>query len=114
MRNVGGARRGLNLWLAQRASAVLMALMLPVFLVGAVLAFPLDYDTWWRLFLPLPMKLAVLLFAAALLTHAWIGLREILIDYVHPMALRLPLYFVFAVLYLACFIWTGDILWSIK
>ena len=113
MRNVGGARRGLNLWLWQRASALLMAAFLPAFLLQAAVQGPLDYASWRGLFQPLPVKAAVLLFVAALLLHAWIGLREICIDYLHPLAIRLPVYFVFAVLYLGCLVWTVDILWRL-
>jgi len=111
MRTVGGAHRGLNLWLWQRASAVVMAFYLPVFLIYALVSGPLDYATWHGLFAPLAVKVASLLFIASLLFHAWIGLREIFIDYLHPMALRLPLLFLFAVLYIGCLVWAADILW---
>ena len=59
------------------------------------------------------MKLASLMFVAALLVHAWIGLREIGIDYLQHLGLRLVYYFVFAMLYLACLAWTVTILWSV-
>jgi succinate dehydrogenase / fumarate reductase membrane anchor subunit len=113
MRTVGGAHRGLGLWLAQRASAVVMVIYLPVFLAYALAAGPLDYLAWRGLFAPLAVKLASLLFAGALLLHAWIGLREVFIDYVHPLILRIPLLFLFGVLYLGCMAWTADILWSV-
>jgi len=114
VRNVGGAHRGLNLWLTQRAGALVMALYLIGFLVYAWIAGPLDYAAWHGLFVPLGAKAASLLFVAVLLVHSWIGLREIFIDYVHPIAMRLPLSFMFAVLYLGCLIWTADILWGVK
>ena len=114
MRRVGGAHRGLDLWLVQRVSAVYMALFLPLFLLYALAAPSLDYTGWRTLFLPLPMKAAVLLFIAALLFHAWIGLREILIDYVHPLSLRLSLNFLFAVAYATCLIWVVDLLWKVQ
>ncbi|MBU1665646.1 MAG: succinate dehydrogenase, hydrophobic membrane anchor protein [Gammaproteobacteria bacterium] len=116
MRMVGGARRGLDMWLAQRASAVYMALFLPVFLFCVLTAPSLDYTGWRALFLPLGIKVAALLFVVALLLHAWIGLREIFIDYLHCARctmLRLSLYFAVAVLYLACLVWAVDILWSV-
>ncbi|WP_165873551.1 succinate dehydrogenase, hydrophobic membrane anchor protein [Parasulfuritortus cantonensis] len=113
MKTVGGARRGLGLWLAQRASAVVMALYLPAFLAYAWASGPLDYPGWRALFAPLASKVAGLLFVAALLLHAWVGLREICIDYVHPLALRLPLLFLFALAYLGCLAWAADILWSV-
>ena len=117
MRSVGGAHRGLTIWLAQRASAVVMALYLPLFALYAWMADGAGYDAWRGLFEPLPAKLATLLFFAALLSHAWIGMREIVIDYVHcPRCLgpRLVLHFSFAVLYLGCLAWAADILWGMQ
>ncbi len=111
MRQVGGAHRGLDLWLVQRVSAVYMALFLPVFWFCRA---GTGYTGWHALFLGLPMKAAAALFVAALLLHAWIGLREILIDYVHPLAWRLPLYFLFALAYAGCLVWAVDILWKVQ
>lgn len=113
MRRVGGARRGLDPWLLQRASAVYLALFLPLFLVLAWRAGPLDFASWQGLFAPPAMKVAALLGVSALLLHAWIGLREIFIDYVHFLLPRLALYFAFGTLYLACLAWAADILWSV-
>lgn len=114
MRRVGGAHRGVDMWLMQRASAVYMACCIPIFLLLAWSSTPLDYSAWRALFSPLGMKVAVLLFVLSLLVHAWIGLREIFIDYLHLLVLRLGLYFVFWTLYAACLVWTVDILWSIN
>jgi len=114
MKRIGGARRGLDMWLMQRAGAVYMALFIPVFLTLAAGSAPLDYIAWRGLFTPLAMKVAVLLFVLCLLVHAWIGLREIFIDYVHVLVLRLGLYFAFWTAYAACLVWTVDILWSVS
>jgi succinate dehydrogenase / fumarate reductase, membrane anchor subunit len=111
---VGGARRGLTVWMLQRAGALVMALYLPLFALYAWLAGGVGYEAWRGLFVPLPAKLATLLFFAALLSHAWIGMREIVIDYVHcPRCLgwRLILHLGFAVLYLGGLFWVADILW---
>lgn len=116
MRTVGGAHRGLDTWLVQRASALVMVLYLPLFLIYAIASGPLDFTAWQGLFAPLAAKLASLLFVASLLAHAWIGMREVFIDYVHcPRCLvpRLVLNFVFALLYLGCLVWAADILWRL-
>lgn len=98
----------------QRASAVYMALFIPAFLILATVAGPLDYQAWRGLFAPLPMKVGSLIFVLCVLVHGWIGLREILIDYVRILALRLALYFACWTTYGACMVWAVDILWSVK
>ena len=116
MRRVGGAHRGLDMWLLQRAGALVMAGYLPLFAVYAWVAGAADYAAWRALFSPLPAKVGTLLFIAALLGHAWIGMREIFIDYVHCarcLIVRLALLFGLAVGYLGCLVWAADILWSL-
>lgn len=114
MPHVAGAHRGLNAWLIQRASALVLAIGLPAFLVYTVCQPGIDYVTWHGLFAPLSVKIGGLLCIAAMLAHAWVGLREVFIDYVKPLGLRLVLYFGFGVLYLGCLIWAADILWGVK
>ena len=53
MRRVGGAHRGLDMWLVQRASALYMALFLPVFVACLLVCGPVDYPAWRALFVPL-------------------------------------------------------------
>ena len=114
MRHVGGAHRGLDMWLLQRASALYMVVFLVVFLLLFLMAGPMNFETWRGFFVPMAMKVGSLLFVMALLVHAWIGLREIFIDYVHFLVVRLGLYLAFGALYLGCLVWTVDILWSVK
>jgi succinate dehydrogenase / fumarate reductase membrane anchor subunit len=114
MRHVGGAHRGLDMWLLQRASALYMFVFLVVFLLLFLMAGPMNFETWRGFFVPMAMKVGSLLFVMALLVHAWIGLREIFIDYVHFLVVRLGLYLAFGALYLGCLVWTVDILWSVK
>lgn len=114
MPHVAGAHRGLDIWLLQRASALVLAIGPPAFLIYAASQPALDYAGWRSLFLPLPAKVGGLLCIAAVLLHAWIGLREIFIDYVHHLGLRLMLHFAFGVLYLGCLVWAVDILWGVK
>lgn len=113
MRHAGGARSGLTIWLLQRVSAVWMLLVSPLLLGVFLMDGPLDYPSWVALFQPLYAKLLALLTVAALLVHAWIGLREVMMDYVQIMALRLPLLFIFLMGALLCFGWAVHILWGL-
>jgi succinate dehydrogenase membrane anchor subunit len=108
-----GAHYGLRDWLIQRVTAVVMVGFL--FLVAASLAVAgrLDYDAWSGVFAPVPMKLATVIAVLALCYHAWIGVRDIWMDYVKPAGVRLALH-VGAILWLLyCLVWTVQILWSV-
>ena len=90
-RVVTGAHYGLRDWLGQRVTAVIMAVY--SVLLGAVVLFdaPAGFGEWKALFSGRAMQLATMLFVAALLYHAWVGIRDVLMDYVKPAAVRLAL-----------------------
>jgi succinate dehydrogenase / fumarate reductase membrane anchor subunit len=57
------------------------------------------------------MRVASLIFAASLAWHAWVGVRDILMDYVKHDGLRLALQ-VLTLLLLAGYVtWAVEILW---
>ena len=90
-RVVTGAHYGLRDWLGQRVTAVIMAVY--TVLLGAILLFnaPDGYGDWKALFSGRIMQLATLLFIASLLYHAWVGIRDVLMDYIKPTSVRLAL-----------------------
>ena len=90
-RTVVGAHYGLRDWLAQRVTAVIMALYTIVLLV-AMLAMPeLTYGNWAGLFAASWMKIATMLVVISLIYHAWVGVRDIYMDYLSSTGLRLVL-----------------------
>jgi succinate dehydrogenase / fumarate reductase membrane anchor subunit len=110
-RLVVGAHYGLRDWLAQRISAVLMAVYTLILLVVLLKSPPLTYAAWKDLFAQGWMRVATLLFAASLAWHAWVGVRDILMDYVKPDGLRLTLQ-VLVLLLIASYVgWAIQILW---
>ena len=79
---------GLPAWLVQRVSAVFMLLFLLGSLSLAALH-PLHTYTEWKSWVARPtVTLALGLFFAALLSHMWVGLRDVLLDYARPALLR--------------------------
>ena len=110
-RLVVGAHYGLRDWLAQRITAAIMALYTLV--VGAILLknAPFTYPAWKGLFTQGWMRVATLLFAVSLAWHAWVGVRDILMDYIKPDGLRLTLQVVTLLLIGAYVGWTIQILW---
>ena len=110
-RIVTGAHYGLRDWLAQRITAVIMAVYTVILLVVLVGGAPITYPVWKDLFTQGWMRVATLLFAASLAWHAWVGVRDILMDYVKPVGVRLSLQ-VLVLLTLAAYLaWTIQILW---
>ncbi len=111
-RAVVGAHYGLRDWLAQRITGVLIAVYAVV--VAALLlarAQPMTHAAWRELFARGWMRVATLLFAVSLAWHAWVGMRDILMDYVKPAGVRLALQ-VLVLLTLAAYVgWTIQILW---
>jgi len=80
---------GLRAWLVQRFSAVYLAGFLLYALVGWATRTDEGHAAW-RAWLAEPAHwIATLVFLVALLLHAWVGMRDVLLDYVRPLALRL-------------------------
>jgi len=112
-RAVTGAHYGLRDWLAQRVTAVIM-LLYTLLIVGLLLATPaIDHDAWRGLFAPQWMKLATLLCLLSLYFHAWVGMRNIFMDYVKHGGVRLALYALVIAALIVYAGWSVQILWSI-
>lgn len=113
-RLVVGAHYGLRDWLAQRVTGVLMALFTLIVLAQVIFARgSMGYDKWARIFSPQWMKTLTFVVILALLYHAWVGMREILMDYIKPLWLRLSLQ-VFSIVWLvACSGWAIQVLWRL-
>ena len=91
-REAVGAHYGLRDWLAQRITAVIMVVYTAVIL-SAIAGLPrMDYWQWKVLWQTPVVKYATVLFIVSLLFHAWIGMRNIFMDYIKDAGLRLTLY----------------------
>ena len=112
MKPVTGAHSGTGTWLLQRGTAIVMALTVPWLAWRLADAAPLDYATWRALFAPLWMRLVMLLLTAALALHAWAGMRDILMDYVRPLGLRLALYLIVIATLATCVTTMAAVLWG--
>ena len=98
-------------WLAQRLTAVFMAVYTVAILIVLSSAPSLDYASWKALFEHGWMRVATLLFAVCLVWHAWVGARDILMDYAKPDGLRLTLEVLTLVLLAGYLGWTIQVLW---
>jgi succinate dehydrogenase / fumarate reductase membrane anchor subunit len=112
-RVVSGAHYGLRDWLVQRVTAVVMALY-TLFMIGFFFTQPLSFATWQGLFHNLPLRLFSLLFLFSLFLHAWVGMRDIFMDYVHATLLRLALHVAVILALISYAAWAVHILWSVQ
>ena len=113
-RVVVGAHYGLLDWLAQRVTAALMALFTLIVLVQVLFSSgPIGYEKWAGIFSPQWMKFLTFTIIVALLYHVWIGMRDIWMDYVKPVSVRLSLQ-VFSIVWLVgCAGWAVQVLWRL-
>lgn len=111
-RVVTGAHYGLKDWLAQRVTAVLMMLYLIVLVGVLLIAVPQDYAAWKEIFNHQWMRIATFVFFMCMFWHVWIGMRNVLMDYVHATALRLTMQIAVITALLFYWVWAAGILWS--
>ncbi len=113
-RIVVGAHYGLRDWLAQRVTGAIMALFTLVVLVQVLLTKgPIGYDRWAGIFAAQWMKVLTFTVIVALLYHAWVGIRDIWMDYIKPTGLRLVLQVLSIVWLVGCAGWATQVLWRL-
>lgn len=101
---------GLPAWWVQRVSAICI-LAFVVLSLGALSLFPRPSYLQWKAWAGSPgVTLALCAFFAALLAHMWVGLRDVLLDYARPVALRRLLLFLLAAGLLGAAAWVLRIL----
>ena len=84
-----------------------------VLILGMLLWFGgLDFAAWTAAFGNDAFRIATFVFMAALLWHAWVGVRNILMDYVKPVYLRLTLQVLVIAVLIGYAGWTIQVLWG--
>ena len=109
-----GAHYGLGDWLMQRVTGLVIAL----YVIGllAILLFKpgLSFDTWHELTGRTVFRLLTFAALASVFLHAWVGMRDIIMDYIRPTGIRLSL----EVLVIAALVvyagWAIQILWGLR
>ncbi len=111
-RVVTGAHYGLRDWLVQRVTALVMAIFVVVVVAQLLYQSAFGYDTWLALFSSNLMRTFSLLFLLSLFYHAWIGVRDIVMDYVKPASIRLLIHVLVILALILYAIWSVQILWG--
>ena len=112
-RVVVGAHYGLRDWIAQRVTAVVMAVYAIFFAINALMLPEMSYEAWHGMFAGGFMRFATFLFFLSLFYHAWVGVRDIFMDYIKPTGIRLALHSIVVLLLVGYAGWIAQILWRL-
>lgn len=112
-RIVVGAHYGLRDWLGQRVTATVMALYTILFAFKALALPEMTYENWSGMFAGGFMRFATFLFFMSLFYHAWVGVRDIFMDYIKPVGIRLAAHVIVLFLLVGYAGWAAQILWRL-
>jgi succinate dehydrogenase / fumarate reductase membrane anchor subunit len=108
-----GAHYGLKDWLIQRISAAVMAAYTLIFLILLLGQERIDFETWHAFMAGGFMRFLTFLFIVSLMYHAWVGVRDIWMDYVKPTGLRLALHALTLLALVGYTGWAVSIIWRL-
>ena len=113
-RTIVGAHYGMRDWLSQRVTAILMVLFTIALIAQVLLKHgPLGYDLWAGIFAAQWMKFLTFVVILALAYHAWVGMRNIWMDYIKPTGVRLTLHVLTLLALIGQAGWAVQILWRL-
>ncbi|MDF3034893.1 MAG: succinate dehydrogenase [Paucimonas sp.] len=112
-RLVVGAHYGVRDWLAQRITAVVMGIYTIVLLAMFFGSKNFSYDGWAGMFAMPWFKIATYVTLLCLLYHAWVGVRNIWMDYIKPASIRLLLQSATILWLIGCAVYAAEILWRV-
>jgi succinate dehydrogenase / fumarate reductase membrane anchor subunit len=112
-RKIVGAHYGLKDWLAQRITGVVMVLYTLVFAVALLQGMGNSYDSWRSLMAAGPMRFLTFIFIVSLCWHAWVGIRDIWMDYVQPAGIKLVLHVLTLLALIGYAGWAAQVIWRL-
>lgn len=104
---------GMRLWLSQRLTALFMAFYLVSLVIALLIIQPSGFAGWHAFFVPVWFRLVTFVFFVCLFIHAWLGVADVLKDYIFNKTLRGYLQIMVDILLFAYLIWAAIILWNV-
>jgi succinate dehydrogenase / fumarate reductase membrane anchor subunit len=101
---------GLKAWFLQRVTAVYVGLFGLYLALYFILSPPTDHAGLVAWAASPWVALGLLLFIPILLAHAWVGIRDVFMDYMKPIALRATAMTVVGFVFLASGLWAAQAL----
>ena len=112
-RLVVGAHYGFRDWLSQRLTAVVMALFTLALLLQFIFGGPVGYDSGAGIFSRQWMTVLTFVVILSLAWHAWVGMRDVWMDYIKPVGVRLLAQLFTIVWLVGCAGWAVQVLWRL-
>lgn len=97
--------QGLRAWLLQRLTALYIVLYLVLASIVLYFQTSLDFTAWHGLFRQPVINIATIFLFAAIFFHAWVGVRDILVDYARPQPIRFAALTLVSLLLLGLMVW---------
>ncbi|MCT4710790.1 succinate dehydrogenase membrane anchor subunit [Enterobacteriaceae bacterium H11S18] len=106
-------RNGVHDFLLVRATAIVITLYILYMIGFFAVTGELTYEVWSGFFSSAFTKVFTLLTLFSILIHAWIGMWQVLTDYVKPVAIRLGLQLLIVVALLVYVIYGFVVVWGV-
>ena len=103
----------MRLWLSQRLTALIMAFYIVLLVIKLLIVAPVGFSAWHGFVSPIWFRLATLVFFMCLFMHAWLGVSDVLKDYVFNKTLRAYMQIAVDVVLITYLLWLILILWNI-
>ncbi len=112
-RKIVGAHYGLRDWLAQRITGVVMAVFTLIVGLGLIQGAGASYESWRGFMSAGLMRFVSFLFIVSLCWHAWVGVRDIWMDYIQPAGIKLTLHVLTLLALIGYAGWAAQIIWRL-
>jgi succinate dehydrogenase / fumarate reductase membrane anchor subunit len=111
-REVIGAHYGLRDWLMQRITAVVMVIYTALLILFVIQASQGGYANWQALFAYTWVKVVTSITFIALLIHAWVGIRDVWMDYIQHVGIRLTMHVLTILWLVGSLIYSFQVVWG--
>lgn len=104
---------GYRAWFLQRRSAIYIVGCLFVVIGFLLFNTTPSFESWQSLFYSPLTNILVLLFFVAIMVHAWVGIRDIILDYVHNAIVRVLILNLLMLFLISMSVWISYILFTL-
>lgn len=112
-RKIVGAHYGLIDWLAQRVTGIVMAVFVVVMAVALLQGVGANFESWRAFMSGGLVRFIAFLFIVSVAWHAWVGVRDIWMDYVQPAGIKLALHVLTLLALIGYAGWAAQIIWRL-